>query len=279
MAWFLKPKYSLKKTEGVNLQEGLWHKCPQCSTLVYNKDWDENLKVCANCGFHDRLNSFERIQTLIAPGTFVETFNDIVSVDPLGFNDGNEKYSNKIKSTMEKTNLKDAVVTGHGKLSGMEIVLAVMDFSFLGGSMGSVVGEKITLAIEDADRRKLPIVIVTASGGARMHEGILSLMQMAKTSAALKRFSDNGGLYIALLTNPTTGGVTASYAMLGDFNIAEPEAQIGFAGPRIIEQNIRQKLPPGFQRSKFILEHGYLDMIVERKNLKKTIYQLIQFTH
>lgn len=279
MAWFLKPKYSLKKTEGVNVQEGLWYKCPQCSTIVYNKDWDENLKVCASCGFHDRLNSFERIQTLIDPGTFVETFNDIVSADPLEFYDGAASYSQKLKAAMEKTSLKDAVVTGHGKLSGIEIVVAVMDFSFLGGSMGSVVGEKITLAIEDADRRKLPLIIVTASGGARMHEGILSLMQMAKTSAALKRFSDNGGLYIAVLTNPTTGGVTASYAMLGDFNIAEPEAQIGFAGPRIIEQNIRQKLPPGFQKSKFLMEHGYLDMIVERKNLKKTIYQLIQFTH
>ncbi len=279
MAWFLKPKYSLKKSEAINVQEGLWHKCPQCNAIVYNKDWDENMKVCANCGFHDRLNSFERVQMLVDPGTFVETHNDIVSADPLEFYDGAVSYGVKVKSAMEKTNLKEAVITGYGKLSGIEIAIAVMDFSFLGGSMGSVVGEKITLSIEDAHRKRLPLVIVTASGGARMHEGILSLMQMAKTSAALKRFSDDGGLYIALLTNPTTGGVTASYAMLGDFIIAEPDAHIGFAGPRIIEQTIRQKLPSGFQKSKFLLEHGYLDMIVERKNLKKTIYQLIQYTH
>lgn len=280
MAWFLKPQYSLKKSEGLkDVQEGLWHKCPQCNTIVYNKDWDENLKVCANCGFHDRLNSFERIQSLADPGTFVETYNDLMASDPLEFFDGVVSYTQKIKSTMEKTKLKDAVITGHAKLSGQDVVLAVMDFTFFGGSMGSVVGEKITLAIEEAERKKLPLIIVTASGGARMQEGILSLMQMAKTSAALKRFSDNGGLYIAVLTNPTTGGVTASFAMLGDFILAEPDALIGFAGARLIEQNIRQKLPAGFQRSEFQLQHGFVDIIVERKNLKKTIYQLIQYTH
>ena len=279
MAWFLKPKYSMKKGMQPATQEGLWFKCPECDQMIYNKDWEDNLKVCNNCGYHEKLNAFERIKTIIDPGTFIETNNDIVSVDPFDFDDGSARYKDRIRTTMSKTMLKEAVVTGYGKLNSVTIQLAVMDFSFLGGSMGSVVGEKVTLAIEEAQKQNRPLVISCASGGARMHESILSLMQMAKTSAALKRFSDAGGLYIALLTNPTTGGVTASFAMLGDFNIAEPNAQIGFAGPRIIEQTIKQKLPPGFQRSKFILEHGYLDMIVERKNLKKVIYELIEYTH
>jgi acetyl-CoA carboxylase carboxyl transferase subunit beta len=279
MAWFTKQKYNIKKGAQSGMQEGLWHKCPMCSAIIYNKEWEENLRVCANCGYHDKLNAFQRIQTIVDAGTFVETDNDIVSVDPLNFNDGKSRYDTKVKSAMEKTHLKEAVVTGHGLLNGLPVQLAVMDFSFLGGSMGSVVGEKITLAIEAADRHKRSLIICTASGGARMHEGILSLMQMAKTSAALKRFSDNGGLYIALLTNPTTGGVTASFAMLGDFILAEPDALIGFAGPRVIEQTIKQKLPPNFQTSSFLLEHGFVDIIVERKNIKKTIYELIKYTH
>lgn len=279
MAWFKKPKYNITKGAKPSTQDGLWHKCSQCNTIIYNKDWEENLHVCSNCGFHDRISAQQRIQLLLDQDSFIETHGNIVSVDPLVFNDGKSRYDTKVKSAMQKTKQNEAVITGHGKLNGKDVEIAVMDFSFLGGSMGSVVGEKITLAIEDADKSKHPLIIVTASGGARMHEGILSLMQMAKTSAALKRFSDNGGLYIALLTHPTTGGVTASYAMLGDFIIAEPDALIGFAGPRVIEQTIRQKLPAGFQRSQFLLEHGYLDMIVDRKSIKTTISSLIDYTH
>jgi acetyl-CoA carboxylase carboxyl transferase subunit beta len=277
MAWFAKPQYTVKKSANIKQNEGLWTKCPECHTIIYNQDWENNLHVCPHCGFHDRLNAFERIQLLIDPGTFVETFNHIVSADPLQFNDG-VPYPEKIKNAMVKTNLKDAVVTGYGKLDGHMVELAVMDFNFLGGSMGSVVGEKITLAIENATKNKRPLVIVCASGGARMHEGILSLMQMAKTSAALKRFSDEGGFYIAVLTNPTTGGVTASFAMLGDVIVAEKGALIGFAGPRVIEQTIKQKLPPGFQSAEFLLEHGFVDLVVERKDLKPTLAKLLWYT-
>jgi acetyl-CoA carboxylase carboxyl transferase subunit beta len=277
MAWFAKPQYTVKKSANIKQNEGLWTKCPECHTIIYNQDWENNLHVCPHCGFHDRLNAFERIQLLIDPGTFVETFNHIVSADPLQFNDG-VPYPEKIKNAMVKTNLKDAVVTGYGKLDGHMVELAVMDFNFLGGSMGSVVGEKITLAIENATKNKRPLVIVCASGGARMHEGILSLMQMAKTSAALKRFSDEGGFYIAVLTNPTTGGVTASFAMLGDVIVAEKGALIGFAGPRVIEQTIKQKLPPGFQSAEFLLEHGFVDIVVERKDLKPTLAKLLWYT-
>ncbi|OHD56504.1 MAG: acetyl-CoA carboxylase subunit beta [Spirochaetes bacterium GWF1_51_8] len=279
MAWFLKPQYNIKKGVHNPLQEGLWHKCPSCNSMIYNKDWEENLKVCPNCEFHDKLNAFERIQSLIDPGTFIETNNNIASVDPLDFNDGKVRYGQKIQDEMKKTMLKEAVVIGYGKLNGVAVELAVMNFFFLGGSMGSVVGEKITIAIEEAIKHKRPLLIISASGGARMHEGILSLMQMAKTSAALKRLSDAGGLYISILTNPTSGGVTASFAMLGDIIIAEPDALIGFAGPRVIEQTIRQKLPQGFQRSTFVLEHGFIDIIVKRKEMKKTIYELINYTH
>ncbi len=278
MAWFVKPKYSMKKGDSLKIQEGLWHKCPQCNTIIYNKDWEDNLRVCTHCGFHDRLSAYERIHSLIDQGTFIETNKDIVSVDPLSFNDGKSLYGSRVESAMEKTKLNEAVVTGYGKLDGHPVEIAVMDFSFLGGSMGSVVGEKITLAIENADKNHRPVIIFTASGGARMHEGILSLMQMAKTSAALKKHSDNGGLYVAVLTNPTTGGVTASFAMLGDFIVAEPDALIGFAGPRVIEGSIRQKLPAGFQKSKFLMEHGFVDVICERTKMKTLLADLINFT-
>lgn len=279
MAWFIKPKYNLRKSSQPSVQEGLWYKCSECNTIIYTKDWEANMKVCLECGHHDRINAFERIQILVDPGSFIETHNDIVSVDSLNFYDGKRHYSDYIRQTMEKTHLNEAVVTGYGDILGITIQLAVMDFSFMGGSMGSVVGEKVTLAAEEADKHHRPLVICSASGGARMHEGILSLMQMAKTSAALKRFMDNGGLYISLLTHPTTGGVTASFAMLGDFIISEPNALIGFAGARVIEQTIKQKLPQGFQRAQFVQDHGFVDKIVERKNLKKTIYDLITYTH
>ncbi len=277
MAWLTKPRYSVKKSENVKINEGLWRKCPECNSIVYNKDWEENLHVCNHCGYHDRLNAFDRIQTLIDAGTFVETFNDLVSVDTLHFHDGDSAYSDKLKRTMDKTKLKEAVVTGYGELSGKSVEIAVMDFSFFGGSMGSVVGEKITLSIESALKNKRPLIIVSSSGGARMHEGILSLMQMAKTSAALKKLSDADGLYLSVMTNPTSGGVTASFAMLGDLNIAERGAFIGFAGPRVIEQSMKQKLPPDFQTAEFLLEHGFVDMVAERKELKNILSFLINY--
>lgn len=279
MAWFVKPKYNVKKSDNLKLNEGLWRKCSSCNNIIYNKDWEENLHVCPHCGFHDKLTGLERIQSLIDQDTFVETANNLVSGDPLRFHDGEISYTDRIKKAMDKTKLREAVITGYGELNGLPIEIAVMDFSFQGGSMGSVVGEKITLAIESATRNKRPLIIVSASGGARMHEGILSLMQMAKTSAALKLFSQNGGLFLSVLTNPTSGGVTASFAMLGDFILAEKGAFVGFAGPRVIEQTIRQKLPPGFQRSEFQLEHGFVDIIVERKDLKNKIAAIIELTH
>ncbi len=279
MAWFEKPKYNIKKIKK-NLGEktsGLWLKCPRCNSIIYNKEWEENLHVCPYCNYHEKLTCHERLQLLIDPNTFVETHSNIVSIDPLNFFDGETFYIEKIKSAMHKTNLKEAVITGHGEINEIPVNIGVMDFNFIGGSMGSVVGEKVTLLIEDAIKNRNPLIIVSASGGARMQEGVLSLMQMAKTSAALKRFSEAGGLYISVLTNPTTGGVTASYAMLGDIIIAEQEALIGFAGPRVIEQTIKQKLPPGFQRSEFLLEHGFVDIVINRKDLKKTIYELISY--
>lgn len=279
MAWFAKPKYNVKKSDNLHLNEGLWRKCSSCNNIIYNKDWEENLHVCPHCGFHDKLTGMERIQSLIDRNTFVETAANLTSLDPLHFHDGEVSYTDKIKKTMDKTRLKEAVITGYGEMNGLPVEIAVMDFNFMGGSLGSVVGEKITLAIESATRNKRPIIIVSASGGARMHEGILSLMQMAKTSAALKVHSQNGGLFISVLTNPTSGGVTASYAMLGDFIIAEKGAFVGFAGPRVIEQTIRQKLPAGFQRSEFQLEHGFVDIIVERKDLKGKLSSLIELTH
>ena len=277
MAWFVKPKYNVKKNESLKLNEGLWRKCHECNTIIYNKDWEENLHVCVHCGYHDKLSAYERIQILIDAGTFVETETNITSSNPLNFQDGEQSYSDKVKRAMEKSKLKEAVVTGYGELSGRMVEIAVMDFFFVGGSMGSVVGEKITRAIESADINKRPLIIVSASGGARMQEGILSLMQMAKTSAALKRFSDNEGLYISVLTDPTSGGVTASFAMLGDFIIAEKNAFVGFAGPIVIEQTIKQKLPSGFQRSEFQMEHGFADIVLERKDLKNTIAALINY--
>ncbi|MGC8765694.1 MAG: acetyl-CoA carboxylase, carboxyltransferase subunit beta [Brevinematia bacterium] len=279
MAWFEKPKYNIKKVKknAGERAEGLWLKCPRCNSIIYNKEWEENLHVCPYCNYHERLTCYERIQILIDPNTFVETHSNIVSIDPLNFFDGESYYIDKIKSAMHKTNLNEAVITGYGMINGLPVNIGVMDFRFIGGSMGSVVGEKITLLIEDAIKNKNPLIIVSASGGARMQEGVLSLMQMAKTSAALKRFSDAGGLYISILTNPTTGGVTASYAMLGDIIIAEQEALIGFAGPRVIEQTIKQKLPPNFQKAEFLLEHGFTDIVINRRDLKKTVYDLISY--
>ncbi len=260
-------------------KEDIWTKCPECEAMIYTSDLVENYYVCIHCDYHFRIGSKERIDIIADKNSFKEMYGDIIAGDPLEFSDGVESYRDKIKKNIEKVGLNDAVVTGVCEIFGLKVGLAVMDFNFLGGSMGSVVGEKVTRITEYSMKHKLPLVIVSASGGARMHEGIVSLMQMAKTSSAIRRYQENGGFYISVLTDPTTGGVTASFAMLGDIIIAEPKALIGFAGPRVIEQTIREKLPPGFQRSEFVLEHGFIDMVVHRKELKNILYKLISLVY
>ena len=259
------------------MPEGLWTKCEECSTALYNKTLEENLKVCHKCGYHFTLGAHERINTIIDKDTFVEYDEDMISVDPLEFK-GLKTYKDKLAQDQEATGLKDAVITGEGKLDKNNIVIAVTDSRFIMGSMGSVVGEKITRAIESATKKKIPVIIVSGSGGgARMYEGMFSLMQMAKTCAALTYHRKAGLPYISILTNPTMAGIMASFAGIGDIIIAEPKALIGFTGPRVIEQTIRQKLPAGFQRSEFLLEHGLIDMIVERKNIKVDLSKLLDY--
>jgi acetyl-CoA carboxylase carboxyl transferase subunit beta len=259
----------------VTVPEGLWIKCNNCGEIIYSKEIDRNLKVCPKCEYHFRITARERIDLLVDPGTFQEFDSQIHSEDPLQFKDS-VKYRDRVKAAVKKTGLSDAVISGTCTLDGMPVVLTVFDFFFMGGSMGSVVGEKITRAIEKAVENRCGMVIISSSGGARMQEGALSLMQMAKTSAALARLRRERLPFISVLTDPTTGGVTASFAMLGDVNLAEPKALIGFAGPRVIEQTIRQELPEGFQRSEFVLEHGMIDRIVNRKELKKTIVTILR---
>lgn len=251
---------------------GKWVKCDSCKEILYKEDVHKNYSVCPNCGKHFRLSARRRLEQIIDEGTFVETNKNLQTTDPLNF----EGYLKKIELLQEKTKIDEAVKTGFGKINGEDVVIAIMDGNFLMGSMGCVVGEKITRAIEDAISKKLPLIMFSVSGGARMQEGIVSLMQMAKTSAALAKLDDAGLLYISVLTDPTTGGVTASFAMLGDIILAEPDALIGFAGPRVIEQTIKQKLPEGFQRSEFLLDHGFIDKIVERKDMKETLYQILK---
>jgi acetyl-CoA carboxylase carboxyl transferase subunit beta len=276
MAWFTKTRKPMAPTEKVSrVPEGLYLKCPDCTQLIYNKDLAANLAVCPRCAHHFKMTATERLGMLF-DGDYTVHDADLVSTDPLEFTD-TKPYKNRLKSTIAATGMKDAVVTATGRLDGIETVIAAMEYSFIGGSMGVVVGEKITRAIERALALKAPMVIVSCSGGARMMEGALSLMQMAKTSAALARLDRAGLPYISVLTDPTTGGVTASFAMLGDLNIAEPKALIGFAGPRVIEQTIRQKLPEGFQRSEFLLDHGMIDMVVDRRELKATIARALLF--
>ncbi len=275
VAWFHRPKYTIiKKTQGekdVKIPEGMWLKCERCLAIVLKKEIEDNLNVCPKCNFHNKINAKKRVEITIDDGTFTTMFEEIRTVD---FPD----YKEKLEKSIKKTSLTESVITGTGKINGMDIALAVTDFFFLGGSLGSVMGERMKLLIEYAIDKKIPFVVISASGGgARMHEGIMSLMQMAKISAALARLSDSGLPYISVLTDPTGGGVTASFAMLGDLNIAEPGAQIMFAGPRVIEQTIKQKLPEGFQRSEFLQEHGMIDMIVERKDLRHTIALLLEF--
>lgn len=277
MALFGKPKYTIVRLKKKEIPEGLWTKCEGCSEALYNKTLEENFKVCPKCSYHFVLGAYERINTLLDKDTFSEYDKDMLSLDPLEFK-GPKTYKDKLLEDQAATGLKEAAITGEGLLDNKKILLAVTDSRFIMGSMGSVVGEKITRAIEAATKAKLPVIIVSGSGGgARMYEGMYSLMQMAKTSAALQYHHKMKLPFISILTNPTMAGVMASFAALGDVIIAEPKALIGFTGPRVIEQTIRQKLPPGFQRSEFLLEHGLIDMIVHRKNMKATLSQLLDY--
>jgi acetyl-CoA carboxylase carboxyl transferase subunit beta len=264
---------SIKK-DGV--PEGLWMRCSECGAMLFRKVVEEALHVCPECQNHFRVSARTRIEQLVDPGSFEEMFDDLEPADPLKFVD-KKSYKERLKSVQEESGEKDAVVCGKGFIKGRPIMLAVMDPTFMMGSMGSVVGEKITLTIEAAAEEKLPLIIVACSGGARMQESTLSLMQMAKTSAALARLDDTGGLFISLLADPTTGGVTASFAMLGDFILAEPKALIGFAGPRTIWNTIKVELPDGFQRSEFLKEKGFVDFVVHRKDLRSEIARLVDF--
>ncbi len=268
-----------RKEEGekkIKIPEGMWIMCDACLEIIYKPEVERNLSVCPKCNYHFRIPAMERIKSVADDGTFQEFGEDIESVDMLGFTD-TKKYTDRLKEARKKTSRKEAVITGTAKINGIDVVLAVLDFEFLGGSMGCAVGEKVTAAAEAALAQSRPLLIFSASGGARMQEGTLSLMQMAKTSAALARLSDARIPFISIMTDPTTGGVAASFAMLGDIIISEPGALIGFAGPRVIEQTIKQKLPEGFQRAEFLIEHGMVDMIVERTKLKATLTQILRF--
>ena len=277
MAWFKKARKPIATPEkSSRVPEGLWVKCPECDTIIYTKDLVKNLHVCGKCAHHFRLSATERLKTLFDDERWEELAPSLTSNDPLKFTD-TKPYKSRLANTQKSTGQKDAVIVGVGRINGIETVVAAMEYSFIGGSMGVVVGEKIVRGIEMALARKAPVIIVSCSGGARMMEGALSLMQMAKISAALARLDRAKLPYISLLTDPTTGGVTASFAMLGDLNIAEPKALIGFAGPRVIEQTIRQKLPDGFQRSEFLIERGMLDLVIDRRELKATLEKTIRF--
>jgi acetyl-CoA carboxylase carboxyl transferase subunit beta len=268
----LEPSARTKKT----IPAGVWTKCDKCEQIIYNKELEDNLKICPKCGAHFRLNAKERIKQLFDEGTFKEMGESVHPMDPMTFMDI-QPYSVRLTQSQKKTGQIDACICGQGTIEGHPLVAAVLDFSFMGGSMGSVVGEKVTLAIEHSLKNKIPLTVISASGGARMQESILSLMQMAKTSAALARLAENRVPFISLLADPTTGGVTASFAMLGDLIIAEPQALIAFAGPRVIEQTIRQQLPDGFQLSEFLLSHGMIDAIVERKNLRAYFASVLSY--
>jgi acetyl-CoA carboxylase carboxyl transferase subunit beta len=277
-AWFWKKREGEEEAprKKVQIAEGLWVKCDSCKEIVYRAEVDRAGRVCPRCKYPFRISARERVASLLDPDSFEERDAGLTSRDPLEFKD-TKKYVDRVKAAKKSTGLDEAVITGMGRIGGHPVVLAVFEFGFLGGSMASVVGEKLTRAIELAIQKRMPLIIVSASGGARMQEGFLSLMQMAKTSAALHRLAEERVPYISLLTDPTTGGVTASFAMLGDLILAEPRALIGFAGPRVIAETIRQPLPEGFQRSEFLLEHGQLDMVVERRDLRETLRRIIAF--
>jgi acetyl-CoA carboxylase carboxyl transferase subunit beta len=279
MAWFKKtrkPIASQTAEKPSRVPEGLWVKCPGCAQLIYNKELEASLNVCPKCAHHFRIGAAERLASLFDDGRYEEHFPNLISTDPLDFAD-TKPYRDRLRKTRETTGLKDSVIVATGKLEGLDVVVAAMEYTFIGGSLGVVAGEKITRALELALARHHPAIIVSCSGGARMMEGALSLMQMAKVSAALARLDRAKVPFISVLTDPTTGGVTASFAMLGDLNIAEPKALIGFAGPRVIEQTIRQTLPEGFQRSEFLLEHGMLDLVVDRRDLKASLARALRF--
>ncbi len=279
MAWFKKTRKPMASSTVENpsrVPEGLWVKCADCSQIIYNKDLEKNLNVCPKCGHHFRLNAAERLRMLLDEAEWTEHFSNLISNDPLQFSD-TKAYRDRLRKAIDATGMNDAVIVATGHLDGLPVVIAAMEYAFIGGSMGVVMGEKITRGIELAIKERRGVIIVSCSGGARMMEGALSLMQMAKVSAALSRLGKARLPYISVLTDPTTGGVTASFAMLGDLNIAEPKALIGFAGPRVIEQTIRQKLPEGFQRSEFLVEHGMLDLIVDRREMKAAIANALRF--
>ena len=278
MAWFRKtkaPKPVRQERPRSNVPEGLWVKCEGCKEVIYSRDLDRNLRVCPKCGHHMRIDSRTRIALLLDEPEPRELFTNVSPTDPLNFRD-TKRYRDRLKTYQQAVGERDAVVVVQGHLDDIPLVVAAMEYRFMGGSMGSVVGEKITRAAERAFERRLPLIVISASGGARMQEGVLSLMQMAKISAALARLRDARLPYLSILTDPTTGGVTASFAMLGDLNIAEPGALIGFAGPRVIEQTIRQSLPEGFQRSEFLLQHGFLDLVVKRSEMKETLARVLR---
>lgn len=274
MAWFQRSKSNIEEAQQREMPDGLWTKCPSCGEIIYKTELEEQLYTCKKCNHHFRIGSKEYIQILFDEDTFTETNPDLISADPLQFVD-TKAYPDRITEGIKKSGLNDAITTGVGKINGNEVSFACMNFSFIGGSMGSVVGEKIYRAAKFSLKKNIPLIIISASGGARMQEAPFSLMQMAKTSAVLAELAENAVPYISILTDPTTGGVTASFAMLGDVNIAEPGALIGFAGPRVIEQTIRRKLPAGFQKSEFLLEHGFVDKIISRYNLKSELTKIL----
>lgn len=273
MAWFKKSKEP-RLTKKVKIPEGLWVKCDNCKEIIYKKEIEKNLKVCPKCNYHFRISAQERLELLVDKDTFEEMNGNITSGDPLGFRD-TVSYKERIKENQKKSGLKEAVITGEARIKGYPVIIAIMDFSFLGGSMGSAVGEKIVRAAEAALEKKLPLITVSSSGGARMQEGIFSLLQMAKTSASIARLKEARVPFISILCDPTFGGVTASFAMLGDIIIAEPRSLIGFAGPRVIEQTIKQQLPENFQRAEFLLSHGMIDIVVDRKDLRDMIGRIL----
>jgi acetyl-CoA carboxylase carboxyl transferase subunit beta len=255
---------------------GLWQKCDGCDVPIFRKDLESNLNVCPTCGHHFKMNARERIDLLVDRKSFTEIDESVMSCDPLNFFD-KKPYPERLNASIEKTGCNSAVLTGMARIDKMPVAIGALNFAFMGGSMGSVVGEKVTRLIERAAADKIPLIITSMSGGARMQEGILSLMQMAKTSAALGRLREVPAPYLSIMAHPTTAGVAASFAMLGDVNIAEPKALVGFAGPRVIEQTIRQTLPPGFQKSEFVLEHGFLDIVVDRRQLRDTVIKVLRF--
>ncbi len=274
MVWFKRTKAS-KTDKRVKIPEGMWKKCDNCKEIIYKKEIDRNLKICPKCNYHFRISAKERLKLLVDEESFIEIDSGLSSNDPLNFKD-KISYKERIEENKRKSGLQEAIISGEATIDGHSVIIAIMDFSFMGGSMGSVVGEKVLRAAEVAIDRREPLITVASSGGARMQEGIFSLMQMARVSAAIARLKDSGVLYISVLADPTFGGVSASFAMLGDIIVAEPKSLIGFAGPRVIEQTIKQQLPNDFQRAEFLLEHGLIDKVVDRKELKKTIAQIIR---